>query len=250
MPALFGEGWFFGRNCQNYPTERRRESVDHYAIDQWADFTRGLLVGEKRTEMQEHLESGCQRCRQLADFTARLSFCSAGLAANPVPEPVVRRARAIFPVRAPDRSKRGSRLPVELVFDSFLAPAPVGLRATWQQAWQGLYRAGDCSLDLRIEPELKSSRAAVIGQIASQVLPQRDLSSLPVYLSAGNVVVAETLSNLFGEFQLEYDQGPRLKVCIELRDSKSIELPLRKVIQDQPRDKNRTSSRKRRATPQ
>jgi hypothetical protein len=141
--------------------------------------------------------------------------------------------------------KRGNRLPVELIFDSFLVPSPVGLRATWQVGWQGLYRAGDCSVDLRIEPELKFPRAAVIGQITNHVQPELEMGNLPVCLRAGKVVVAETLSNRFGEFQLEYEQRSKLKLCIDLRDSKSIEVPLKKLISDQPATKSGTSLRQR-----
>ena len=200
--------------------------------------------------MQAHLQSGCQKCRQLSDFTTKLTVTCASLAADPVPESTVRLARAIFPVRVHDRPKRGNRLPIELIFDSFLVPFPVGLRATWQVGWQGLYRAGDCSLDLRIEPELKSSRAAVIGQITNHVLPELEMGNLPVCLRAGKLVVAETLSNRFGEFQMEYDQQPQLKLCIDLRDSKSIHVPLKRFISDQPATKSRTSSGKRTAEKQ
>jgi len=63
-------------------------------------------------------------------------------------------------------------------------------------------------------------------------------------------VVAETLSNRFGEFQLEYAQQPQLKLCIALRDSKSIQVPLRKLIADQPVAKDRVSSCKRTAEKQ
>jgi hypothetical protein len=218
--------------------------MKHYAIDQWADFTRGLLVGEERTQMQAHLRSGCPKCRDLSGFTAKLNDMCTNLVTDLVPESTVRLARAIFPVRAYDRPKRGNRLPIELIFDSFLVPSPVGLRATWQVGWQGLYRAGDCSVDLRIEPELKSSRAAVIGQITNHVLPELEMGDLPVRLRSGKLVVAETLSNRFGEFQMEYDQQPQLKLCIDLRDAKSIQVPLKRFTSDQPATKSRTSSRK------
>ncbi|MCX6627527.1 MAG: hypothetical protein NTW28_07860 [Candidatus Solibacter sp.] len=219
--------------------------MKHYAIDQWADLTRGLLSGEECTQMQGHLESGCQKCRQLSDFTTKVTATCASLATDAVPESAVRLARAIFPVRVHERPQRGNRLPIELIFDSFLVPFPVGLRATWQVGWQGLYRAGDCSIDLRIEPELKSSRAAVVGQVTNHVLPELEMGNLPVCLRSGKLVVAETLSNRFGEFQMEYDQQARLKLCIDLRDSRSIQVPLKRFISDQPATQSRTSLRKR-----
>jgi len=221
--------------------------MKHYAIDQWADFTRGLLANEERSQMQAHLEGGCHQCRPLWDFTTKLGVTCTRLASDDVPESMVRLARAIFPVRVHDRPKRGNRLPIELIFDSFLVPSPVGLRASWQVGWQGLYRSGDCSVDLRIEPELKSSRAALIGQITNHVAPDLRMENLPVALKAGNEVVAETVSNRFGEFQMEYDQQARLKLCILLRDSKSIQVPLKRFISDQPAVKSRQSSRGRAA---
>jgi hypothetical protein len=162
-----------------------------------------------------------------------------------VPDYALRMARAIFPVRIPERPRRGSRLPVDLIFDSFLVPAPAGLRATWQIGWQGLYKAGECSVDLRIEPELKSARAAVIGQITNHVTPAAEMSNLPVSLRAGKEVIAETISNQFGEFQMEYEQQSRLKLCIHLGDSKLIQVPLKALTFDQPAAKSRSSSKKR-----
>jgi hypothetical protein len=222
--------------------------MKHYAIEQWADFSRGLSASDERDQMTAHLQAGCPECRRrLAEFTNKLSITCGSLAAEPVPEAVIRHARAVFPVRAQAVPKRARRLSIELIFDSLLVPVPAGLRATWQAGWQGLYRAGDCSVDLRIEPELKTSRAAVIGQITNHVAPELEMGNLPVRLRAGKVVVAETLSNRFGEFQMEYEQQSQLKLCIDLQDSKNIQVPLKKFIQDQPAAKSRTSSRKRTA---
>jgi len=207
--------------------------------------TRGLSDLNERDRMTAHLESGCENCRQLAEFTKKLHATCNRLAVQQVPESTVRLARSIFPARAGATSKRGNRLPIELIFDSLLVPAPAGLRASWQAGWQGLYRAGDCSVDLRIEPELTTSRAAVTGQITNHVLPELEMGNLPVRLRSGKVVIAETLSNRFGEFQLEYEQQSQLKLCIDLQNSKSIQVPLKKFIPDQPATKSRTSSRKR-----
>jgi len=55
-------------------------------------------------------------------------------------------------------------------------------------------------------------------------------------------VVAETMSNRFGEFQMEYTQQSHLKLCINLPDSKSIRVPLKRFTSDQPAAKSRTSS--------
>ena len=194
--------------------------------------------------MSAHLASGCPECFRLSDFTEKLARTCESMIPAVVPDATLRMARAIFPVRARKQGGRGKRIPFELVFDSFLVPAPAGLRATWQVGWQGLYRAGDCSVDLRIEPELKSSRAAVIGQITNHVAPETHMSNLPVSLRSGKLVIAETVSNAFGEFQLEYEEQPQLKLCIGLADAGEIRLPLKKLAADQAATTSRKTPRK------
>jgi hypothetical protein len=224
--------------------------MKHYAIDQWADFSRGLIPGDERVLMESHFAGGCAECKNLADFSSKLAATCGGLQSVQVPQFAVRLALAIFPVRMQDRPKRGNRLPIELIFDSFLVPSAPGLRATWQVGWQALYRAGDCSVDLRIEPELRSSRAAVIGQIANHLQPEEQMENLAVCLRAGKVVVAETVSNRFGEFQMEYEQRTNLKVCIALKDANSIEVPLKRITAQQPAGKIRVAARPRKADQQ
>jgi hypothetical protein len=219
--------------------------MKHYTIEQWVDYCRNLGEVEPRAQMHVHLAEGCKDCHRLWAVSAKLVATCGTMDAIEVPDYALRMARAIFPVRIPERPRRGSRLPLELIFDSFLVPVPAGLRATWQIGWQGLYKAGECSVDLRIEPELKSARAAVIGQITNHVTPTTEMSNLAVSLRAGKEVIAETISNAFGEFQMEYEQQSRLKLCIHLRDSKLIQVPLKTLTFDQPAAKSRSSSKKR-----
>jgi hypothetical protein len=216
--------------------------MKHFAIEQWVDYSRNLVEPEVRARMEDHLGSGCVACHKLAGLTDRVAVTCTWMATVEVPESAMRLARAIFPVRVPDRPRRGTRLPIELIFDSFLAPSPAGLRSTWQIGWQGMYRAGECSLDLRIEPELKSPRAAVIGQIANHIAPSLEMSNLTVSLRAGSRIVAETVSNRFGEFQLEYEQQPQLKLVVHLADSRTIQVPLKRLSINQPATKSRVSS--------
>ena len=217
--------------------------MKHYKIEDWVDFSRGIADTAEGVHMRSHLEKGCKQCQSLAGFTEKFAGACRGGASVEVPEFAMRIARAIFPVAA-QRPRRGNRIPIELIFDSFLTPAPSGLRATWQVGWQGLYRAGECSVDLRIEPELKSSRAAVIGQIANHVAPGMEMNGLEVSLRAGREIVAETRSNRFGEFQMEYEQRAQLKLCIFLPDSRSILVPLKRFTQESPAVKSRTRSAK------
>jgi len=210
--------------------------MTHYAMAQWVDFSRGLSSDGDRSMMEAHLAGGCVDCREALSFCERLASVCRRASAYAVPDYVLRRARAIFPAPpVAERPKRAFRIPIELIYDSFLVPAPAGLRSTWQVGWQGLFQAGECSVDLRIEPELHSSKASVIGQISNHVVPGTEMVDIPVCLRAGKQVVAETRSNRFGEFQMEYEQQGRLWLCIYLNGGKKcIQLPLKRLASDKP----------------
>jgi hypothetical protein len=209
--------------------------MSHYVIGQWVDFARGLVPKSDSALMRSHLAEGCSDCREVEEFFQKLGSVFRNMAGSEAPERAVRYAHAIFPMQQPQRPKRSLRIPIQLIYDSLLVPAPAGLRATWQVGWQALYRAGDCSLDLRIEPELQSSRAAVIGQISNHLLPEIEMVNIPVYLKSGKLVVSETLSNRFGEFQMEYEQRGRLQLCVYLDNgSKFVQVPLKKFAAEKP----------------
>jgi hypothetical protein len=200
--------------------------MNHFTVDRWIDYVRSLASDEDAAAMHHHLVSGCEQCEDVAAFCERLAAVTRQMTAI-VPDALVERAIALCPERKRD-PRRVLRIPVQLIYDSFLVPAPAGLRSAWQVGWQALYRAGDCSLDLRIEPELRSSRAAVIGQISNHILPEDRMADLPVRLKSGRLVVAETRSNQFGEFQIEYEQRGRLQLCVYLDGgTRSIRVPLK-----------------------
>jgi hypothetical protein len=209
--------------------------MKHYGISQWVDLARGLVSAPESQAMSAHLEEGCTECRDLAEFCERLDGVCTEMASVEAPNSVVRNAKAIFPTQRVMELKRVPRIAAHLIYDSLLAPEPSGLRATWQVGWQALYRAGDCSLDLRVEPELSSTRAALIGQISNHTLPANQMENVPVYLKSGRSVVAETRSNRFGEFQMEYEQQGRLQLCVDLESgTKRFQVPLKKFASDRP----------------
>jgi hypothetical protein len=204
----------------------------HYGISQWVDFARGLVAESDSNAMRGHADA-CSDCREMAEFTESLAGICSQMETNPVPAWVERSGKSIFPVHTAVAPKRALRIPVTLIYNSLLAPEAVGLRATWQVGWQALYRAGNCSLDLRVEPELASTRAAVIGQISNHIIPENQMENIPVYLKSGKSVVAETRSNRFGEFQMEYEQQGRLQLCVYLEDgSQCFQVPLKKFASE------------------
>src|SRR5215472_10111380 len=98
--------------------------MKHYGIAQWVDYTRGIVPTVEGSAMQHHLTGGCSECKELADFCSKVSNICYDMSSVSVPEWVVRHARTIFPARPVETPRRVFRIPVEVIYDSFLVPAP------------------------------------------------------------------------------------------------------------------------------
>ena len=199
-----------------------------YTIAEWIDFTRGV-TGEKETaRMRAHVRE-CEECRKVMEFCIKLARTCGSMAAKAVPASSERLAVAIFPRQAA-LPRRRFRIPLELVFDSFAAPVRAGVRSSWELGFQALYQGGDYSLDFRVEPGPPQGRATIIGQVLNRKAPDADMGGFGVYLKAGKAVIAQTRSNRFGEFQMEYGERKGLRLNIELADGQELEAPLRRLV--------------------
>lgn len=56
----------------------------------------------------------------------------------------------------------------------------------------------------------------LVGQIANQKAPEENLSNVPVILVAGSRELTRSISNTFGEFQLEYIPESDLRLLVPL----------------------------------
>ena len=56
----------------------------------------------------------------------------------------------------------------------------------------------------------------LVGQIANQKSPEENLANVPVILVAGNRELTRSISNTFGEFQLEYVPESDLRLLVRL----------------------------------
>jgi hypothetical protein len=199
----------------------------HYGIVEWMAFARGVVPPAKQERMSEHLHEGCADCQGAADFFERLVSVCRDMIADDASDALIQRAQSIWPRSTPRQAESAVRIPVELLYDSSLAPAAVGLRASEVAGCHILYRAGDYSLDLHVEPEARSSRISVIGQIMKLNSERVEMSNITVALKWGTTRIAETLSNQFGEFQIGCEQRKQMQLCIYLEPfARFIEVPL------------------------
>jgi hypothetical protein len=123
-------------------------------------------------------------------------------------------------------------LVAELLSPVGFAPAIVGLRGS-SAARDGqhvLYQAERYMVDLRFETSNDSMRVLLMGQIADRQTPETGAGRAPasvVSLRSGTRIVAETPSNEFGEFCIDFLPETDLKLFLELTDSdEQLEIPI------------------------
>lgn len=182
--------------------------------------------------MLAHLEYGCSKCERVKGLLSRFAAICTREAAYQVPRAAEQQVKAMISLARAPRQSALQRIWGSLIYDSVNDPQPVGVRGTHQINRQVLFHAGDYSVDLRFEHEKGSASMVLVGQIANQKVPDEILANLPVILVAGNREVTRSISNTFGEFQLEYvpESDLRLLVPLESR-GQELEVQLGKAPQ-------------------
>jgi hypothetical protein len=142
------------------------------------------------------------------------------------PEEAVRAVELAYLGQVQQISSAGRTSLARLVFDSFQAPAAVGVRTLDLCSRQLLYEVDDVAIDLRIEATGSSARSSLIGQLLHQSESRQGGGGLPVALLLGRAPVARTSTNPFGEFVFELELTKRHRICIQLDESRSILVPL------------------------
>ncbi len=187
----------------------------HLDIGHWVDLVRGLAGRRERALMKAHLASGCTKCRRTVEMLRAVAALAAVEGKYEVPAHAVQGAKAIYALNRPEKVYVPRRSLARLVYDSFKEPLPAGVRARHRLTRRALYEAGEYSLDLRLEHQIGTPAVNLVGQIASQENPEKPLADLPVFLVSGKEIIAHTLSNAFGEFQIEYEPRRRLRLYLE-----------------------------------
>jgi hypothetical protein len=195
----------------------------HFDITDWADYVRNVVPAEQREQMSAHLQGGCSKCEKIQAMLSHFAGICQREAAYEVPRFAEQQAKALMGLARAPRQTALQRLLGSLIYDSVNDPQPVGVRGTHQINRQVLFHAGDYSVDLRFEHEKGSASMVLVGQIANQKSPQENLANVPVILVAGTRELTRSISNTFGEFQLEYVPESDLRLLVPL-ESKGQEL--------------------------
>ena len=208
--------------------------MKHFNIWQWTDYVRVLGEEVARSAMDAHLSAGCARCQRTVNLLRGVASTARGEAAYEPPEHAIRHAHAIYSLSRPETASL-PRLIARLVHDSIRDPLPAGMRSQDRPSRHALYEAGSYCLDLQLEQQLASGLVMLIGQLADRKKPATSTADVPIWLMDRKNLVASTLCNPFGEFQLEYAPARDLRLHVPLRAAgKRLEVPLDRLTPGLP----------------
>ena len=214
-------------------SDENDSSTPHFSDARWADFARGVGSVEGRSEMQSHLDTGCEECRTIADRLQTVVAMSANERQLVIPDECVARAKQIAEA-VPSASGWIENLTViaaRLVQSSPLDWQPAGVRSLGEAPGPAgdrmLFRANDYVVHLTIEPLLGGEAAEVVGEIVNEREQEENLEGIPVQMVARGQTLSETSTNQFGEFLIEYPvrKNAMLRFALKQRGQR-IDLPL------------------------
>lgn len=114
-----------------------------------------------------------------------------------------------------------------LIFDSFLQPAPAGIRIGQLADRQFVYEAGSLMVDLSLEaPQTDTRGFSLVGQLLDSAKPERQLDFASVVLQGPKGPIAVASTNKFGEFHFEFDLEQNVKLEIETGANQGISVAL------------------------
>ena len=198
--------------------------MTHYTPSEWVDFVRSTGDPGVDSAMRAHL-AGCPRCRRTVDVLRTVADLAQREIGYEPPERAIRYAQAIYSMYRPEKSGL-ARLIAQLMHDTASAPLPAGIRAEDPLPRHLVYRAESYHLDLQLEYQ-PSGRVTLIGQLANQEAPPISTANVPVCLMEQTTLLATTLCNQLGEFQLECSPSRNLRLHFPLPTAgKHLEVPL------------------------
>jgi len=199
--------------------------MSHFADETWFDYVRNLLPPDQKQAMTTHLNEDCAECNERYNIWKRV-FDTVTRESRYSPQPSdVTRVTAAF--EKYQRSRRPSTgVLATLVFDSLHNAAPAGFRSVLAHARHLLYEANNWTIALRLKAE-PGNQVSLVGHVtqtgASSVTEGSDLE---VTVSRGDTLIAQTISNNVGEFDLEYQNLDALRLRLRFSDEYGLEVDL------------------------
>lgn len=215
--------------------------MQHFSLERWTDFANQNVTADERTSMQRHLETGCSRCAGVVAKWQSLKDFAVKELENEAPRDAVAFAKFAFKTLNAHRTLGVMTALAHLVFDSIHQTAHVGLRGGSADSRCLVYRAGPVFIDLNFDLMQSSGHIALQGQVMDSHTKTKGIEEIPVLLQSGQETLARTLTNKFGEFELECEPRKSLQISVAVNPQKNVLIVL---------DESVWTPRQRAATPQ
>jgi hypothetical protein len=203
--------------------------MEHFPEETWVDFVRGTLSSAAALDMERHVAGGCAACKAALDFWQEVQIITRQESASTPPESAVRAAKLEFCFRQQSEPQEWTL--ASIVLDSFLEPAPAGLRSGTLPSRQVVYEGEGLTIDLRFDRQLRSTKVCVSGQVLDRQSAQAVVDQVAVALwTDKGKSVAVTEANEFGEFQLEFEPHDQLRLSIAMAGRRTLRIPLGSLV--------------------
>jgi hypothetical protein len=208
--------------------------MKHLTEEDCADFANRTATPKRLSEMEAHVKGGCAKCEESLHFWQNVKeFASEESSFEPNAD-TVRLAIGTFAVRGPSTHRGVFREIAQLVFDSFREPVLAGVRGGHTPCRRLMFRAGEVMIDLSMEAASRRSHVMLVGQVLDTATSGIGIGEVPILLLNGRDTLAETQTNLYGEFQLECSENKNLQISIGVTEDKDVFIPLDESIWKTP----------------
>jgi hypothetical protein len=204
----------------------KRNTTKHYATEDWVNFARQQAPPEQHSAMQRHLDDGCEKCSRIVSLWTRVNQVASREPLAEPPASAVRHIERAFSLMSKSEQAKSSWQVLRLTFDSLWQPALAGVRSTGSTGQRVIFSSGGIRVDMHLEPEPKSERMLVTGQIIRIKHQTETLPSVTVTVSSEVGKLAGSTTNRHGEFQVNFVQEPGLQISFAIPGERLFVVPL------------------------
>jgi hypothetical protein len=200
--------------------------MEHFSMEDWIDFTRGIDRKNRSEEMKQHLDRGCVACTKTEQTWRQIVNLANHETTYEPPAWALQAVMASFRLQKSQPALEGKFELAKLIFDSALQPLALGVRSSASVVRQLLYRSGTMCIDMRMQPKPGSQAMVLIGQLMDSASPDHGLSGIPVSLLCKGDTLSQSKTNAVGEFDFGLTAADHLQLVFGLGDSRKIVVPV------------------------
>lgn len=199
--------------------------MSHVDITRWSDYVRGLAHPSETESLHRHLAT-CGRCSGTVATLQRVQATGRADRRSRPPDPAVRIAKALIALRRSRTLSENRQVALELANDSW---APGALSASLRSSDSDVRRMSFSGEDLALDLEFAFRRDPDALDLGGELAHDRrgPMRKVPVFLLAGQRVLADATTDAAGHFALsaEFDEPLRLSLIL-LEDDRFIDVDL------------------------